>query len=346
MNRLAINTATDELFIALQKGDEIFSHSINSVMHHNETMLNEIDALLKKNNLMIKDIDELGVVIGPGSFTGIRVGIATVKAFRDALKIKAKGINCLDYLYKLACTNQKMEVVAMAGSKDSYFVAANIHDTVYKFERNLTLNELKDVAKENTVGMFKADDSVKSTVVKQNAEVLLDCLKNSTDEALTPVYYQLSQAENEKNKRENILIRPAKEKDIELIAQMEKENILFNTISEKQLRAYHCSDNYKTFIAICEGEIIGFILLQKTDELNVDSIVVKKNFRNRGAATMLIEMAKTYARLNGINTLSLEVAYKNVSAFLLYEKLGFKVRRIRKKYYENGDDAVEMILQF
>ena len=166
MNKLVINTATDELFIVLQKGEELFSKSINSKMHHNETMLPEIDLLLKENNVDIKEIDELGVVIGPGSFTGIRVGISTVKAFRDALNIKAKGINCLQYLYVCSVVrNPEIETVAIAGSKDSYFVAKLIHNELYIYERNLTLEELKKVAEDKPIGMFKQDENLNCFVV-------------------------------------------------------------------------------------------------------------------------------------------------------------------------------------
>ena len=340
MNRLVINTATDELFIALQMGDKVFSHSINSVMHHNETMLTEIDKLLKANELTIKDIDELGVVIGPGSFTGIRVGIATVKAFRDALKIKAKGINCLDYLYALANKNQKTAVVAMSGSRDSYFVAANIHDVVYKFERNLTLKELNAVAKDNSIAMFKQDDNLKSFKVEQDAIVLLSCLAQSDDEQLVPVYYQLSQAENEKNKRVELRIKDATKEDLAAVAQIEKDSINTNPISAEQFEQSYLSDINKIFVAKIEDEIIGFMLLQKTDEVNIDSIAVKPEYRNRGVATKLIEAAKNYANENGIDVVSLEVGYKNISAYLLYEKLGFEFRRVRKKYYANGEDGI------
>ena len=97
MNKLVINTATDELFIVLKKGNEVFSKSISSQMHHNETMLPVLDEMLKENNIDINQIEEFGVIIGPGSFTGIRVGISTVKAFRDSIGATAKGINCLDY---------------------------------------------------------------------------------------------------------------------------------------------------------------------------------------------------------------------------------------------------------
>ncbi|MCQ2556074.1 MAG: tRNA (adenosine(37)-N6)-threonylcarbamoyltransferase complex dimerization subunit type 1 TsaB, partial [Clostridia bacterium] len=158
MNRLVINTANTQLDIVLEHDGAVKYKSISSVMHHNETMLPEIDNLLKENNLKIGDIAEFGVVVGPGSFTGIRVGIATIKAFRDSLGATAKGINNLHLLFK--CAQKKMpdvETVAILGSKDSYFVAKLINGIVYTYERNLTLEELKGVAEGKPVGMYEVD---------------------------------------------------------------------------------------------------------------------------------------------------------------------------------------------
>ena len=346
MIRLLINTANDELFIVLQKDNEIFSKLLNSKMHHNETMLPEIDKMFKDHKIAIKDVQEFGVVIGPGSFTGIRVGISTIKAFRDATKTKAKSINNLDYLFALSkVKNPEVETVAINGSRDSYFVAKLVNGIVYKYERNLTLEELKIISNGKIVGMFKQDDNLNCLVVEQNPDVMIKCLNESEDETLVPVYYQLSQSENEKLKRTEIKIRKASKKDLKEISNLEKENIKINTMSEQQIKQSLEDENYIIFKAVANDEILGFAMFQISDELNVDSIVVKKEFRNLGIATRLIEKAKAYAKKNKIESLSLEVAMNNVAAYLLYEKLGFIKRRIRKRYYSDGTDCIEMIMK-
>ncbi len=344
MKKLLINTANDELFIVLKKDNEVFSTVLNSKMHHNETMLLAIDEILNKNGVKISEIDEFGVVIGPGSFTGIRVGISTIKAFRDATGARAKGVNNLDYLFALAkAKNSEIETVAIAGSKDSYFVAKLIHGIVYKYPRNLTLNELVEVAENKPVGMFKEDENLNCVVVDLNSESFLNCVEISLDETLVPVYYQLSQAESEKLKRSEVKIGVATIEDLKQIAQLEKENILTNTMNETQIKECLDNENYTCFKAVVDGAIVGFVMLNKTDELNIDSIAVDKNFRNLGIASKLIEKAEACAKENHVEILSLEVAYKNITAYLLYKKLGFIERRTRKNYYNNGDDAIEMI---
>ena len=344
MTRLLINTANDELFIVLQKNNKLFSKSISSKMHHNETMLPEIDKLLNEHSLDISEIDEFGVVIGPGSFTGIRVGISTIKAFRDATDAKARSINNLDYLFKLAKNKlSDIETVAINGSRDSYFVAKLINGVIYKYERNLTLDELIKVSNNKKVGMFKGDEFIDCLIVEQDAKTLLECFAESDDETLIPVYYQLSQAENEKLKRACVAVRKVCKKDLSAISKIEKENILVNTMSEEQIKNILNDDNYVVIKAVVENEIVGFIILQKSDELNVESIAVKKEFRNLGVATKLLNKAQDFAKKNGIKTLSLEVGYKNITAYLLYEKFGFIKRRIRKNYYADGTDCIEMI---
>lgn len=346
MARLIINTANDELFIVLEKDNKIFSTSISSQMHHNETMLPAIDKLLQENNIELKEIKEFGVVIGPGSFTGIRVGISTIKAFRDALGVTAKSINNLDYLFCLAKKkNSDIQTVAINGSRNSYFVAQLINGVVYKYERNLTLEELKEISGGKPIGMFKQDSNLNGLVVQQEEKTLLECYCESTDETLVPVYYQLSQAENEKFKRTEVKVLKAFKKDLKAIADLEKENILVNTMSESQIASIMNDGNYVVFKAVAENEIVGFVVAQKSDELNIDSIAVKKEYRNLGIGSQLIAKVEQHGKRILIDTLSLEVSYENITAFLLYKKLGFEKRRIRKNYYEDGTDCIEMVKQ-
>ena len=123
---------------------------------------------------------------------------------------------------------------------------------------------------------------------------------------------------------------------------MEEENIKSNTISQQQIQSYMQDENYTIFKAVIEKEIVGFIILQKTDEINVDSVVVKREFRNLGIASKLILKAEKFAKEKDTDVLSLEVSHKNITAYLLYKKLGFIERRTRKKYYADGSDAIEM----
>lgn len=343
MNNLIINTANKSLEIALIKEGECFSYVTESNVKHNEAMIPLLDKILNENNLEIKDIDEYGVIVGPGSFTGIRVGIATIKAFRDVNKVKAKGINNLQYLYSLATSqNQDIEIVAILGSADSFFVARKVLDKLYIYDRNLSLDELKEIVGDKPIGMFESCEDLNCFVVTLDAKILYQCLKDSTDENLVPVYYQLSQAEREEIKRSEISIEKATISDLDTIAEIEEKNISTNKISKEDLLHYLNSQNHIVYLAKLNEKIVGFILLEITDEVNIFTVAVEQDYRNIGLATRLVEEAKIIAKEKNINTLSLEVSDNNLRAYLLYEKLGFNIRRIRKNYYSDKSNAIEM----
>ena len=100
--------------------------------------------------------------------------------------------------------------------------------------------------------------------------------------------------------------------------------------------------NYITYKALFNNVIVGFVIGQISDEINIVSIAVNKDYRNLGIATKLIKKLEEYAEDNNISNISLEVAYTNITAYLLYQKLGFKIRRTRKNYYADGTDCLEM----
>lgn len=344
MNKLILNTANEELTILLFKDNKLFFSCEKNRQHHNEIMLTKIDEVLKTNKLQLADIDEFGVVVGPGSFTGIRVGVATILSFRDALNKPTFGLNNLDLLFALASTqNSEVETVAICGSFNSYFVAKLINGIVYKFERNLTLDELKTLAENKPVGMFERDENLNCFVVKFDAKTIFECYEKNKQTSLTPVYYQLSQAEREKLKRGELKIKAATKKDLADIAEIEQQNILTNILSAQEIAEMNKNKSYKIFVADFNAETAGFVILQMTDEINIVSIAVKKEFRNLGIATKLIEKAKSFAKKNDIKTISLEVNEKNITAYLLYKKLGFSLRRKRKNYYADGATCHEMV---
>lgn len=338
-----VNTANTELLVAVKIGDHCFSVHNEFPKRHNEEMLPLISKLLRQHNLKIGDIDEFGVVVGPGSFTGIRVGISTVKAFRDALNVKGKGINNLDLLFALATKqNKDVDTVAILGSRDSYFVAKKINHVVYKYERNLTCEELKNIAENKLIGMYEADENLNSFVVNIDLETCFETMNKSNDEKLVPVYYQLSQAENEKLKRGEIKIVSASVKDLDDIVRIEASSITSNAMTYNTIKSKFENGNYKFLVLKFNSVIVGYVIVSILDEINIDSIAVEKTYRNLGLATKLIEKVIRYAKRQK-KDVSLEVSDKNISAYLLYKKLGFKSRRTRKRYYDDGTDAIEMV---
>ena len=99
MKILCIDTSSKFCNVAILENTKLIEKTqLNNGLTHSESLMPEINEILSKNNLKLKNIDLIVVDVGPGSFTGLRIGIATAKAFHDSLNIPTIGISSLDIL--------------------------------------------------------------------------------------------------------------------------------------------------------------------------------------------------------------------------------------------------------
>lgn len=105
MKILAIDTSTDYLSLAVLDGDRIIAKFHKKAkMRHSMLLVPMIDKLLKKTKLKIADMDCFAISIGPGSFTGLRIGVTVVKGLAYALK---KPVVCVPTLDAIAMNAKK-----------------------------------------------------------------------------------------------------------------------------------------------------------------------------------------------------------------------------------------------
>jgi len=101
--------------------------------------------------------------------------------------------------------------------------------------------------------------------------------------------------------------------------------------------------NSNYIVAKQNGEILGFAgIIDTYDQMEITNIVVRKDYRNQGIGNFLLRELINFSK--GKNVIYLEVNSKNTNAIKLYEKNGFKKCGLRKKYYNNTDDAILMNL--
>ncbi len=99
MNLLAIETSGPFLSVAIKKSGARLRHAaVQGHMKHAESLLPVIDRLLKKERLKIQDIDAYLISRGPGSFTGLRIGFATLKGFLATRPKPCYGALSLDVI--------------------------------------------------------------------------------------------------------------------------------------------------------------------------------------------------------------------------------------------------------
>lgn len=108
---LGISTTTKTGSIALYDDDKglLGEITVDIEKTHSKTLLDKLDKLLEWTSKKIDDIDEVAVSNGPGSFTGVRIAIATVKGLFFAKKVLIYPINELDALaYQINISGEKI----------------------------------------------------------------------------------------------------------------------------------------------------------------------------------------------------------------------------------------------
>ena len=101
------------------------------------------------------------------------------------------------------------------------------------------------------------------------------------------------------------------------------------------------SENSSYLIARMNDEIIGFAGIKVVlDEADIMNIVIKKNYRNQGIGTLLLENLISLAKKLNLKSLSLEVSEKNLPAIHLYQKFGFESLGVRKNYYQDKNGII------
>ena len=131
---LIIDTALEEAIVALGKDGKIIGELTNKEMHSHASFIQvAIDTVLERQQIAIRELDAIVVTLGPGSYTGLRVGLATAKGIAYALQKPLIGLSTLGALgaaaVKLSTTiDQSTQIFAMIDARRMEVFGA-IYDT-------------------------------------------------------------------------------------------------------------------------------------------------------------------------------------------------------------------------
>ena len=205
MNILAIDTTNKKLSVVLRKNYIDYYEQIQSDKHL-ITLLPTIDLLMDKAQLSMKNIDIIAVCVGPGSFTGIRIGVATVKGLCESREIKTIPINNFELI---AYTN-----FVKNGDKNIVVVIPSTLNKVYCADWNLkqglhnidvkSLDEVfaSNVGNKKIVSYADIPNVQRIDISEKDLLTFVEeLIKANKYGNLEPYYVALSQAENELNKR-------------------------------------------------------------------------------------------------------------------------------------------------
>lgn len=125
MKTLVFDTCFNKSYIVLSDNEKIINAEIiqsTDANYHSAFLIPKIRDFLKTNNLQIKDLDAIGVNIGPGSFTGIRAGITIARVMAQQANLKLIGITSLEILSKLA-ENKGNTIVTLDARRNKVYFA-------------------------------------------------------------------------------------------------------------------------------------------------------------------------------------------------------------------------------
>ena len=157
MKILGIDTSSSSLSVAVMDDDLLKGEfTLNHKLTHSEQMMPLLDSLLSHLELKMSDIDLIGVSVGPGSFTGIRIGVAAANAMAMALDIPVVGISSLEAMAYTAGETAYTIVSTFDAQRDRFYFNA------YRFEKSeLKALEAEDVLeKEDLIKKLEFYDKV------------------------------------------------------------------------------------------------------------------------------------------------------------------------------------------
>ena len=231
MKILAVDSSAKSASVAITENDKLISESfVNVGLTHSETLMPMIDSTLKFAGLNIDDIDSFCVTAGPGSFTGIRIGIAAVKGLAQPSGKPCFGVSTLE---AMAYNNEDFNGIICctmdARRSQVYFALFSCRKKEIKRlsqDIAISLEELYNILKDYEENILLAGDgaeicfdylkeklsnvslSAGQTKLQRAYGAVMAVVRQGSEsvkaEELNPVYLRPSQAERElNNKKEN-----------------------------------------------------------------------------------------------------------------------------------------------
>lgn len=146
MKVLSISTSSKLCSVSILEDNNLIKElTLDNELTHSESLLPIINEIFEATNLSLKDIDLIVCDKGPGSFTGIRIGIATVKAFSDSLKIPSIGVSSLESLTYNVKTDGIICSIIDAKNENVYYSLYRLLKNKYERLENFTADSIDNL---------------------------------------------------------------------------------------------------------------------------------------------------------------------------------------------------------
>lgn len=348
MKALCIDCSNTKAHINVINDDNILSLNVDSP--HSENLMPAVDKLLLQAKLSVLDLDTLAVVVGPGSFTGIRIAVSTIKGIAVVnTKAKLVSVTNFDLVDSTVNSNLDHAVVIDSNNQDKYVgiykngklcnILSLSLSGILALNMPVFATESQKEALSNINANFVAQ---LDTQLAQVVQKKVSCKQFVPISELKPLYVKKSQAE--RTRSEKILAELEIEPAHEVEALLQVENECFDQPWSKQLFKQELDQHNKFyFVAKHNGKVVAYIGFE-TDlfDMNLQKLAVIPDYRDLGIATKLLELSLEKKQILQKEKYFLEVDVNNSPAISLYKKMGFEIINTRPNYYKNGDSCYVM----
>lgn len=288
-------------------GDVVAEEAQMMERGHAEALAPLVQRVIKNHQ-----VDRIAVTTGPGTFTGLRVGLSFARALGLAKNIPVIG---LDSLHAIALSDPTNLVAHQAGKSGFAYVLRPGHDIALVKQDELAeppANELPDL---QILARWAAAQPAPSHMPN-------------------PVYLRETDAKPQVTPS---TVRTAGADDLPQLAALHAACFAHGwTVAD--LQSMHSIAGTQALIAE-NGNIAGMVILRAiAGEAEILTICVAPALRHKGIATKLMQAASALP----LEKIFLEVAHTNEAARALYKAQGFTETGLRRGYYSDGADAVTM----
>ena len=227
MKILAVDTSSKICAVAILEDNKVIDEiKLDNGKTHSENLMPIIKEILDKNDLTLKDMNLIAVSVGPGSFTGIRIGIATIKPMAEVYNLPVASVTSLETLARNIENKEKdFTIISLIDARNNQ-VYAGFFDTEYNLKEDEIAEDIDEVLKKAgkyskiifvgdgaIIHKEKIEENLKDRNIifaKENDQSAINTgkigykkfleknLKNA--DTILPIYLRKSQAERLKNK--------------------------------------------------------------------------------------------------------------------------------------------------
>ena len=340
----------------------------NGGLTHGERLPGELARVLGSAGVHLRDVGLLAVAAGPGSFTGLRVGIAAMQGLAVATGLRIVPVSALDALARAGRDSTGRVAAWMDAQRGQVFAALYGADgqplrTPSALSPVETLEawgaEVRSPQPVRFIGggavryaeLIRAELGVTAAIADSPPLAGIIGLMAAehpsqavSPHAVIPIYIRRPDAELAR-KRNLVIERLTSEADLDAVASMEAA--CFTNPWTREMLAGELARNpfARVYVLRLPGSPVAAFCAcwLVVDELHINTIAVGPDYRRQGLATALMRHILGEVAREGIRRATLEVRQSNEAARQLYEHLGFTVAAVRPGYYTQPvEDALIM----